>query len=184
VADKNLLVWLDLEMTGLDPNTCAILEIATLITDGDLNLIAEGPTFAIQTDARWLDAMDDWNVHHHTASGLLARVLASDVSLEQAEARTLAFIKQYVDERAAPLCGNSIWQDRRFLIQYMPRLNDWLHYRNVDVSTIKELCRRWYPALPALPKKNAHLAMDDIRESIEELRHYRARIFRTTPLDE
>jgi oligoribonuclease len=176
--NKGHLVWIDLEMTGLDPETCTILEIATIITNSELEVLEEGPVLAIATEQRWLDAMDDWNVRHHTDSGLLERVKNSRVTLEQAQARTLSFIKGYVNRREAPLCGNSIGQDRRFLHRYMPELNEWLHYRNVDVSTIKELVRRWYPeGYQAPPKKNAHLALDDIRESIEELRHYRARVF-------
>ncbi len=173
------LVWMDLEMTGLDPNTCTILEIATLITTPALDIVAEGPVMAIQTDEEVLARMDEWNVTHHTASGLLERVRNDSVSLEIAQARTLTFLRQYVDPRTSPLCGNSIGQDRRFLIKYMPEVNALLHYRNVDVSSIKELAVRWYPAELQAPRKaKRHLALDDIRESIEELRHYRDHIFR------
>ena len=172
------LVWMDLEMSGLDPDEATILEIAVLITDADLNLVAEGPESVIHHPDAVLDSMDDWNREHHKASGLTARVKASDVSLAEAEARVLEFVARHCAERQSPLCGNSIWQDRRFLIRYMPRLEAYLHYRIIDVSSIKELCRRWYPALEIPAKKEAHRALGDILESIEELRFYRAAIFR------
>ena len=172
------MVWIDLEMTGLDPKECTIIEIATLITDGDLEIIAEGPNLAIHQPDEVLDAMDEWNTTHHTASGLVARVKESDVDLAEAQRRTLEFIKTYCKQNKAPLCGNSIGQDRRFLRAYMPELEDYLHYRNVDVSSIKELVKRWYPSSYHAPsKKAAHLALDDIRESISELRYYRERVF-------
>jgi oligoribonuclease len=173
------LVWLDLEMSGLDPQQCVILEIATIVTDADLRVIAEGPVLAIHQPESVLEAMDDWNREHHAASGLSARVRTSTHSVADAEAATLAFVQRYCTERSSPLCGNSIHHDRRFLARYMPRFDAYLHYRNVDVSTIKELVRRWYPNGPAAPeKKHAHLALDDIRESIDELRFYREHIFR------
>jgi len=173
------LVWADLEMSGLDPDHCTILEIATIITDGDLRVVAEGPVLAIHQPDSVLDAMDDWNREHHAGSGLTARVRASTHSLADAERETLAFVRQYCTERSSPLCGNSIHQDRRFLAHYMPRLDAYLHYRNIDVSTVKELVSRWYPGGPQAPeKKHAHLALDDIRESIEELRFYRQHVFR------
>lgn len=177
---KKYMVWMDLEMTGLDPKKERIIEIATLITDSELNIIAEGPELVIHQPDSLLDLMDDWNKEHHGASGLLARVRASTVSEADAAAQTLAFIKQHVDARAVPLCGNSIAQDRRFLVEYMNDVNEYLHYRNVDVSTIKELVKRWYPEAYQAPRKQAtHRALDDIRESINELRFYKERVFVT-----
>lgn len=179
LSDAHLL-WMDLEMTGLNPDQDSILEIATLVTDGALTVVAEGPVLAIQQPAAVLDGMDAWNREHHAASGLTARVMASTVSLAEAEARTLAFVTAYCPERTSPLCGNSIHQDRRFLVRYMPTLEAYLHYRNIDVSTVKELVRRWYPdGPPPPPKRHSHLALDDIRESIEELCFYRERYFRS-----
>lgn len=173
------LVWMDLEMTGLDPNRNTILEIATLVTDNQLEVVAEGPVLAIHHSAPVLDGMDEWNRQHHANSGLSDRVLRSHISMAEAEARTLDFIKAYCPKRTSPLCGNSICQDRRFLARYMPALEDYLHYRNLDVSTVKELVRRWYAGGPQPPeKKHAHLALDDIRESIAELRFYRQYFFR------
>jgi len=172
------LVWMDMEMSGLDPDTNVVLEIATLITDNQLNVVAEGPALAIHYDKSLLDRMDDWNRDHHGASGLTQRVIESTTSMAEAEEQTLAFVRRYCPQRNAPLCGNSVYQDRRFLARYMPRLESYLHYRNIDVSTVKELVRRWYPDGPAPPeKKHAHLALDDIRESIEELRFYREKYF-------
>jgi oligoribonuclease len=173
------LVWIDLEMSGLDPERNTILEIATIISDGDLRAVAEGPGLAIHHPESVLEAMDEWNRDHHTASGLSARVRASAISLADAERDTLAFVQRYCTERSSPLCGNSIHHDRRFLARYMPRLDAYLHYRNIDVSTVKELVRRWYPDGPQPPeKRHAHLALDDIRESIDELRFYRQHVFR------
>ena len=173
------LVWMDLEMSGLDPDRDTILEVASLITDGDLRVVAEGPVLAVHQPDAVLDAMDEWNRSHHGASGLSARVRAATLSMGDAEAQTLAFVRQYCPQRSSPLCGNSIHQDRRFLARYMPHLDAYLHYRNIDVSTVKELVRRWYPAGPTPPeKRHAHLALDDIRESIAELRFYRAHVFR------
>jgi oligoribonuclease len=169
---------MDLEMTGLDPESDTIIEAATIITAGDLEIIEEGTALAIHQPPAVLDAMDKWNTEHHAASGLTARITASTLSMAQAEAQTLELIKRHVGERAAPLCGNSIWQDRRFLARYMPTLEAYLHYRIVDVSSIKELVRRWYPEEPVPTKKNTHLALEDIRESIAELRHYREKFFR------
>jgi len=170
---------MDLEMTGLDPERHTILEIATLITDNALAVVAEGPVFAIRHPQAVLGAMEEWSREHHAASGLTQRALTSTVSMTEAEARTLAFVKQYCPQRVSPLCGNSIWQDRRFLARYMPALEAYLHYRINDVSTIKELVRRWYPHGPQPPEKqHAHLALDDIRESITELRFYREHYFR------
>lgn len=175
------LVWMDLEMTGLDPETCTILEIATIITDNFLNIVEVGPELVIHQPDSVLNAMDEWNTTHHGASGLLNRVRASTTTIEQAERETFACIRRYVSEaRTAPLCGNSISQDRRFLRKYMPSLEAHLHYRNIDVSTIKELSYRWYPigrGYQAPRKDSEHRALDDIRGSIEELRFYRDRLF-------
>ena len=172
------LVWMDLEMTGLVPERDTILEVATLITTNELQIVAEGPVCVIHHAPTVLEAMDEWNRTHHAASGLSARVMASGTSLAQAEAQTLAFVRQYCPPRTSPLCGNSIWQDRRFLARYMPQLEGYLHYRNIDVSTVKELVRRWYANGPPPPeKKHAHLALDDIRESIAELQFYREHYF-------
>jgi oligoribonuclease len=173
------LAWMDMEMSGLLAERDVILEIATLITTPDLEVIAEGPVLAVHQPDAVLTAMDDWNREHHGASGLTARVRASRLSVADAEAETLAFVRQYCPERTSPLCGNSIHQDRRFLVRYMPALDAYLHYRNIDVSTVKELVLRWYPAGPPAPeKRHAHLALDDIRESIAELRFYRTHFFR------
>ena len=173
------LVWMDLEMTGLDPDRHTIIEIATLITTSGLDLVAEGPALAIHQPAAVLDAMDEWNQEHHGQSGLTARVLASTTSMAKAEEQTLAAVRHYCPSRTAPLCGNSIYQDRRFLARHMPTLEAYFHYRNIDVSTLKELVRRWYPQGPEPPAKaHTHIALNDIRESIEELRFYRQHFFR------
>jgi len=178
-SDK-YLVWMDMEMSGLDPDREVILEIATLVTTDELEVVAEGPALVVHQPAAVLDAMDEWNTKHHNASGLVARVQESTCSVADAERETLAFVRSLCIERKSPLCGNSIYQDRRFLARYMPQLESFLHYRNVDVSTVKELVRRWYPTGPSAPeKKHAHLALDDIRESIEELRFYRSHYFAT-----
>ncbi len=168
------LIWIDLEMTGLDTARDSILEIATVITDDDLNEIAEGPVFAIAHDEEALRAMDTWNTQHHTESGLWQRVVDSDVGMAEAERRTLEFLARWTSPNDSPMCGNSICQDRRFLHRLMPELEAWFHYRNLDVSTLKELARRWCPAAAeSMDKENPHLALADIRESIAELRHYR-----------
>ena len=172
------LVWIDLEMTGLDPERCVIVEIATLITTPALELVAEGPNIVVQQPAEALAEMDDYVRKMHERSGLLGRIATSQVTLAEAEEQTLAFVKQHVDEREAPLCGNSIWKDRQFIERYLKRLDAYLHYRNIDVSTVKELARRWYPAEFAPPEKaETHRALDDIRESIAELRWYRNAFF-------
>lgn len=177
-AADTRLVWMDMEMSGLDPDANVILEIATLVTDNELSIVAEGPSLAIHHPRELLDRMDDWNREHHAASGLSERVLASAVSTQEAETQTLAFVRRHCGARLSPLCGNSIYQDRRFLVRYMPRLEAYVHYRNIDVSTVKELVRRWYIDGPKPPeKKHAHLALDDIKESIEELRFYREHYF-------
>jgi oligoribonuclease len=171
---QSRLIWLDLEMTGLDPDTDTILEIATIVTDSDLEEVAEGPVLAIQHDRAVLAQMDDWNTRHHTASGLVNRVLERGVPMHEAEHRTLAFLEGLTEAGASPMCGNSICQDRRFLARHMPDLCDWFHYRNLDVSSLKELCRRWAPQIAAgVSKENRHEAISDIRESIDELRYNR-----------
>ncbi|MDQ6963130.1 MAG: oligoribonuclease [Mariprofundaceae bacterium] len=171
------LVWMDLEMTGLDPKEDTILEIATIITDKELNIIAQGPELAIHHEKKVLSAMGGWCTKHHGDSGLSRRVLESNVSMQQAANETLAFMKEYAVEGKSPLCGNSIHQDRRFLRRYMPDVDAFLHYRNIDVSTLKELQRRWYPELRLPKKKVAHLALSDIKDSIAELKIYREKFF-------
>ncbi len=184
MAGSDVLVWLDMEMTGLDPDKERVIEIATILTDGQLTEIAVGPELVIRQPDEILAAMDDWNKSHHGASGLTERVKASTISDAEAEAQTLAFINQHVGAKERPvLAGNSIHQDRRFIRRYMPGLEKRLHYRMVDVSTIKELARRWFPAVTAKqpPKKETHRALDDIRESIDELRFYRQHVFVQVP---
>lgn len=178
--NESNLVWMDLEMTGLNPDRDTILEIATLITDNGLNVVAEGPVLAIHHPASVLKRMDAWNQEHHQASGLIERVGRSTLSMVQAERQVLDFIRTYCPQRSSPLCGNSICQDRRFLARHMPTLEAYLHYRNLDVSTVKELVRRWYPEGPKPPeKKHAHSALEDIDESLDELRFYRQHYFRS-----
>ena len=168
------LIWIDLEMTGLDPDRDVIIEMATIVTDSDLNTVAEGPVIAIHQPEEILAGMDEWNTRQHGQSGLTQRVRESTVSMAEAEAQTLAFLEQWVPKRSSPICGNSIGQDRRFLYRHMPRLEGYFHYRNLDVSTLKELAARWAPQVrESFKKGNTHLALDDIRESIAELRHYR-----------
>lgn len=172
------MVWMDLEMTGLDPDKELIIEIATLVTDGELNILEEGPCLAIKQSNAILSRMDAWNTTTHQASGLTERVMNSKISCRDAEMATLDFIKKYCRSETAPLCGNSIGQDRRFLVRYMKELHDFLHYRSVDVTTIKELVKRWYPKGPKFPKKSgAHLASIDVKESLEELIFFREHYF-------
>ncbi len=171
---KTNLIWVDLEMTGLNPEVDRILEIATLVTDKDLNIVAEGPNLIVHQPDSVLDAMDEWCTTHHGESGLTQKVKDSALSEAAAEQQTLEFLKEWAEAGASPLCGNSIWQDRRFLIRYMPGLDSFCHYRNIDVSTLKELARRWRPeVVDGVQKKGSHRALDDIKESIEELKHYR-----------
>lgn len=173
------LIWIDLEMTGLDTQRDVIIEIATIVTDAQLNVLAEGPVIAIHQPESVLDGMDDWNKNQHGSSGLLARVRGSAFGERDAERRTLDFLAQYVPAKASPMCGNSICQDRRFLARCMPELEAFFHYRNLDVSTVKELARRWAPDLAGqFVKGGAHLALDDIRDSIRELQFYRDRFIR------
>ena len=172
------LVWIDLEMTGLDTINDVIIEIATIVTDKDLNILAEGPIFAINQNNKILDGMDDWNTRQHNRSGLVDRVRNSNISSEEAELETIKFLRKFIDAGASPMCGNSICQDRRFLSREMPNLEAFFHYRNLDVSSIKELAVRWQPELlGGLKKKGAHLAMDDIKDSIAELIYYRSFFF-------
>ena len=173
--DKKLnLIWIDLEMTGLAPNADRILEIATLITDANLNIIAEGPNLAVRQSDELLDGMDDWNQRHHSKTGLIEKVKNSRIDDKEAERQTIEFLVQYSEKGTSPMCGNSICQDRRFLANYMPELEEFFHYRNLDVSSIKELVRRWKPEiLEGLVKKGTHIAMDDIKDSVIELVHYR-----------
>ena len=179
MSRSDALVWMDLEMTGLLPERDVIIEIATIVTDGDLNIIAEGPVLAIHQPDVLLDAMDEWNTKTHGNSGLTERVRQSQIDMREAERQTLAFLQQHVKPGTSPLCGNSIHQDRRFLVKYMPELEAHMHYRNLDVSTVKELAKRWKPSsLDGFDKKGAHLALDDIRESIAELRHLRQHFIR------
>ncbi|MCA1771256.1 MAG: oligoribonuclease [Halomonas sp.] len=173
------LVWIDLEMTGLDPDKERIIEVATLVTDAHLNVVAEGPVIAVKQPDSLLAKMDDWNQKTHGESGLVARVKASTVETAVAEQQTLDFLREYVTPGSSPMCGNSIHQDRRFLEREMPALWAFFHYRNLDVSTVKELAKRWNPgALAGFKKQNVHLAMDDIKESIAELSHYRSTFLR------
>lgn len=176
---KGYIVWMDLEMTGLDPLVDEIIEVATLITDGDLNLIATGPEIIVGQPEDRFAKMDQWNQNQHTKSGLWKKVLASKVTIEQAEQATLSFIKEHIHEpKSAPLAGNSIWQDRRFMTIHMKELDEFLHYRLIDVSTFKELSKRWYPELKQPTKKGSHRALDDIIESIEELKFYKKNVMK------
>ncbi len=178
MPDANNLIWIDLEMSGLDVGLCRILEIATLVTDGSLNVLAEGPSLVIHQAPAVLDAMDEWNTSHHGASGLTERVGTSTISTAAAELATLDFLKQWLPAGKGVLCGNSIGTDRRFIDAYMPNLGAFLHYRSVDVSSFKEMLRRWVGEAAIPPKKNSHRALDDIKESIAELAHYRHHYFK------
>ena len=177
ISDHNL-VWVDMEMTGLIPEVDRVIEIATIVTDSHLNVLAEGPVIAIKQPDAALEAMDEWNTRTHSASGLVERVRSSAVSEQLASDMTLDFLKEWVPEGMSPMCGNSICQDRRFMARHMPALEKYFHYRNLDVSTLKILVQRWRPDLPDLPKQGAHQALADIRESIDELRHYRTHFLR------
>lgn len=173
-ANTNNLIWVDLEMTGLNPEKDRVIEIATVVTDSDLNILAEGPVFAIHQSDAVLEGMDEWCTKQHTSSGLVERVKESVIDEKKAETATLEFLKKYVSEGKSPMCGNSIWQDRRFLSRYMPELETYFHYRMIDVSTLKELALRWAPKIyNGVQKESRHLALDDIRDSINELKYYR-----------
>ncbi len=176
---EDRLIWVDMEMTGLSPDVDRIIEIAVVVTDGELEIVAQGPVLAIHQPDAVLDAMDGWNTATHARSGLTARVRESRITEADAQRQLIAFLADWVPAGISPMCGNSICQDRRFMARYMPELEAWFHYRNLDVSTLKELCRRWQPAIArAFPKRSAHTALADILESIEELRHYRAHFLR------
>ena len=180
IRDHNL-IWVDMEMTGLIPEKDQVIEIATIVTDSHLNVLAEGPVIAIKQPDAALEAMDEWNTCTHSTSGLVERVRLSAVSEQMASGMTLDFLREWVPEGMSPMCGNSICQDRRFMARHMPALEKYFHYRNLDVSTVKILASRWRPDLDGLSKKNRHLALDDIRESVEELAYYRAHFLQTTP---
>ncbi len=178
INDSNL-IWIDLEMSGLEPQQDQIIEIATIVTDKDLNILAEGPVIAVYQAEQVIDGMDDWNTKHHGESGLIERVRNSAYSMQQAELETIDFLRQYVPAGKSPMSGNSICQDRRFMARLMPQLEAYFHYRNLDVSTLKELARLWKPELlSGFNKKGAHLALDDIRESIDEMKYYRETFIR------
>lgn len=173
-GNENNLIWIDLEMTGLDPELNRIIEIATIVTDANLNILAEGPVFAIHQTDEHMALMDEWNTTTHTANGLVKRVKESSLDERTAELKTIEFLRQWVPEGCSPICGNSIGQDRRFLYRYMPELERYFHYRYLDVSTLKELARRWKPeVLAGFTKESTHQALDDIRDSIAELAYYR-----------
>ena len=177
ISDHNL-IWVDMEMTGLVPETHRVIEIATIVTDTNLAVLAEGPVIAIHQQPAELEAMDEWNTRIHTRSGLVDRVRSSTITEQGATEATLDFLRQWVPEGKSPMCGNSICQDRRFMARHMPELETFFHYRNLDVSSLKILMQRWRPDLPEAPKQGAHQALEDIRESIEELRHYRTHFLR------
>lgn len=177
--NQNHLIWLDMEMSGLDPETCRILEVAIVVTDKDLNTVAEGPVLVVHQPDAVLDAMDEWNKNTHGRSGLIAKVKAATLREDEAAAQLLAFLSAHVPKGTSPLCGNSVHQDRRFMVRYMPALEAYFHYRNLDVSTLKELAARWAPEVKkSFQKKTRHTALADVYESIDELKHYREHFIR------
>ncbi|MEE4246881.1 MAG: oligoribonuclease [Kangiellaceae bacterium] len=179
MVNQDNLIWVDLEMTGLEPDTDKVIEIATIVTDKQLNILAEGPVIAIHQSNEVMAAMDEWNTTHHGNSGLTQRVIDSSFSEQDAEQATIEFLEKWVPAGKSPMCGNTICQDRRFMVKHLPTLEQYFHYRHIDVSTIKELARRWQPeVLDGFSKKGAHLALDDIRESIAELQYYRQQVFK------
>ncbi len=175
---ENNLIWIDLEMTGLDTDHDLIIEIATIVTDSQLNILAEGPVMAIYQADEILNQMDEWNTRQHNQSGLVERIKKSSYSVAEAERLTLEFLEKFVPQGLSPMCGNSICQDRRFMHRLMPKLETYFHYRNLDVSTIKEIMKRWAPKKEGYVKQGTHLAMDDIRDSISELKFYREHVFK------
>ena len=178
IDKQQTLIWIDMEMTGLEPEQDRIIEVATLITDSDLNVLAEGPVLAVHQSDDVLDGMDEWNQRTHGESGLVERVRKSQLNEADVEAQTIAFLQRYAERGSSPMCGNSVHQDRRFMVKYMPSLADFFHYRNLDVSTVKELAKRWRPDVASSYKKQStHQAMDDIRDSVNELKHYREHFF-------
>lgn len=183
--DQNRLIWVDMEMTGLEPETDRVIEIAIVITDNDLNIVAEGPVLVIHQPDQMMESMDPWCVKTHGNSGLTAKVKASTTTELEAEALLIAFIAEHVPKGVSPLCGNSVHQDRRFLVKYLPTLETWFHYRNLDVSTLKELCKRWQPAIAkGFKKRGAHTALADIVESIDELKYYRDNFIQAPAVEE
>jgi oligoribonuclease len=179
MSAKANLIWIDLEMTGLDPTKDRIIELATIVTDSELNILAEGPVFAIHQSDELLASMDEWNTEHHNSSGLVERVKNSQADESEAELQTVEFLKRYTEAGKSPMCGNSVWQDRRFLARYMPMLESYFHYRLIDVSTLKELAFRWAPDIyEGFKKDSHHLALEDIRDSIAELKYYRQFLFK------
>ena len=178
MTNLNLLAWIDLEMTGLDPEKHHIIEIASLITDSDLNVVEEGPELVISQPSEILELMNEWNVKQHTSTGLLEKIKSSSVLIEDAEKDTLDFFQKHIKQHKSPLCGSTVSHDRRFLIKYMPKLANHFHYRHIDVSSFKEVVKRWYPEAEEFEKKGSHRAMDDIKESVDELKFYRKKFFK------
>ena len=178
MTKSNLLAWIDLEMTGLDPEKHHIIEIATLVTDSNLNIVEEGPEIAIYQTDEILSLMNDWNVNQHTSTGLVEKVKASNISLSSAEAQTLEFFKKHLKQHQSPLCGSSVSHDRRFMIKHMPKLANFFHYRHIDVSSFKEVIKRWHPEAEEFKKTSSHRALDDIKESVNELKFYRENFFK------
>ena len=178
MTNTNMLAWIDLEMTGLDPEKHHIIEIASLVTDSDLNIVAEGPEIAVSQTDSVLSLMNDWNVNQHTSSGLVKKIKDSSIVLSEAEKMTLDFFKKHIKQHKSPLCGSSVSHDRRFLIKHMPRLANHFHYRHIDVSSFKEVIKRWSPGAEEFQKKSSHRAMDDIKESVNELKFYREKFFK------